>query len=72
MNTKLRNIIIDIFGILIIGGASFKEFFTDKPFGIWAWMGMTAFGIAMIAFTVKDLKGKLGTVIDKVIKKKLG
>jgi len=72
MNLKLRNTIIDILGILIIAGASYKEFFTDKPFGIWVWMGITAFGVAMITFTVKDIKGKIGSIIDKLIKKKLG
>jgi heme exporter protein D len=72
MNRKLRNTIIDILGILIIIGAGYKEFFTENPFGIWVWMGITAFGIAMIVFTVKDIKGKMGTIINKIIKKKLG
>jgi len=72
MNTKTKNIIIDIFGCLVLIAGLYKEFFTDKPMPVWEWVIIVVVGVGSIAFTVKTIKGKLSTVVDKLIHKKLG
>ena len=56
MNSKTRNTIIDILGIIIVLGGFYKEFLTDKPMPIWEWVIISAVGFLAIALHTKDIK----------------
>jgi len=71
MSVKIRNIIIDILGIILVLGAFYREIFTDKPLVWWVWLIITVVGVGMIVMQVKDLRGKFNKLINRVIKKKI-
>ena len=65
MNTRTKNIIIDIFGCLVLLAGLYKEFLTDKPMPVWEWAVIIGVGIFLIAFNVKGIKSKLSKYISK-------
>lgn len=69
MNTKARNLVIDIIAIMVVLSASYKEFFTDSPMPIWEWVIVFVVCMVAIALHTKDIKKAFEDYKDKKLGK---